>query len=177
MDFKTFSSLNEGYYSEDYYDSLEYGRAKKRKTKVAKSLEKIRSRVRDKFDIEFKNKPEYDYYDAFSFLTSKISSGALGVAAGLTDLLFGGSSDKDKDGDKDGDKKEDPEKGFDSWKKNLSPETTMEDLEKYAEETQTLGMRKFGKNFDPSNPKTMEEKKFVALMKKGENEILSRMKF
>lgn len=173
MDFKTFSSLDEGRYSDDYYDSLDFGLAKKRKTAISKRLEKVRSRVRNKFDINFRNKAEYDYYDAFSFVTSKLSSGILGVAAGLTDFLFGKPSKEDEKGDKT----KDADSGFESWKNNLSPSTTLEDLDKYAEETQNLGMKKFGKDFDPSNPKTPEEKMFVARMKRGESEILNRMKF
>ena len=179
MDFKTFSSLNEeSYYAEDYYSSLDYGRVKKRKTQIAKSLERIRSGIKSKFDRELGNKKEYDYYDSFSYLTSKIASGALGVTAKLTDFLF--APDK-KEGDeksniKGKDEEKDTKVNFERWKSSLSPETTMQDLEKFAEETQKSGMKRFGKDFDPSKPKSAAEKRFVALMRRGENEILDRMK-
>lgn len=169
MDFKTFSSLNE-----DYYNDFSYIKGKERKTELAKSLERVRSRVKSDLAPEIENfdKPwRSSSYDAVHVLTGKIASGLLDVTAEVADM-FGGVFKKGKKELS----KEEYDKGFEGWKENLSPQTSKQDLEKYAEETEKVAIQRYGKDFDFNNPKTKSEKTFVSRVKNGEDEIVKRMK-
>lgn len=172
MDFKEFSKINEGYF--DSYDSYIGDKSPKvRRTELAKSLEKVRSRIKSDLarEYEYEDKPWRSpvKYDAVSFFAKKAASLGLDVAAEVADL-FGGALPKGK---KPTDK--DYKESFEDWKENLSPKTSKEDLESYMKDAQKIGLSRFGKGFDINNPRNQEEKDFASYYKKGEKSILGRL--
>ena len=166
MDFKTFSV------SESYYNDFSY-LGKDRKTELGKKLEKIRGRV----DDEFKTEDTYgekswrsSKRDAVSWLAGAAISGLLDIGAAAADLF--GKSKEDKKRLKD----EDPEKSFNAWKENLGSTSTEKDLETFAKKSEETAFKRYGKSWDYDNPKGEEQEKFADMIKRGENELVKRMK-
>ena len=159
MDFKTFS-LNEYYYND--FSSI---RDKERSTKLGKRLEAARSSVRDSIRYQRQEKD----MDSARWFVKQTLAGALGLAAASADL-FGSKKDKDS---RD---KKDPQKDFEGWREDLGPTTTEKDLEKFAEKSEKVAVKRYGKDWSYDSPKTEDQKEFADMIKKGENEIVKRMK-
>jgi len=173
MDFKTFSSLDEG----EYYNEFPYLKSKERSTELGKSLERVRTRVKDELgpSYGYDEKPwRSDKYDAVDFLAGKAISGILDVTAEVADMLGGAFKKGEK---KKNQSKEEYQKDFEEWKVTLSPQTSKQDLEKYAEESQKVALKRYGKDFDFNKPKNSGEKVFTSRVKQGEDEIIKRMKW
>ena len=167
MDFKTFSV------TESYYNEFSYLRDKERSTEIGKKLEGIRGRVKDQFRTEdsYAEKPwRSAKKDAISWLAGEAISGLLGVGAAAADLF--GKSKEDRKQLKD----EDPGKAFSGWKENLGSTSTEKDLESFVKKSEETAFKRYGKSWDYSNPKGEDQKKFADMIKKGENEIVKRMK-
>lgn len=168
MDFKTFSSVNEGYYND--FSDIE---STERKTTLAKSLERVRDRVKDQFRPDYAEKPwRSEKYDAAHYLGGKIISGILGVTAEVADLVGGAFKKGKKDDDLT--KKEEDE-AFDRFSDSLSPSPSQKDLENYAEQTQKLAIQRYGKKFSLNSPQNPSQENFVRRVKRGEDEIIKRM--
>jgi hypothetical protein len=165
MDFKTFST------NESYYNEFSYLRDKDRSTELGRRLERVRGRVRDKFssDTFYGDKPwRSEKSDSINFLAGKAISGLLGLGAATADL-FASKGDK-------GEKEKDPEKAFSGWREDLGPTTTEKDLEKFVKKSEETAFKRYGKSWNYDDPKGEEQKKFADEIKKGENEIVKRMK-
>jgi hypothetical protein len=157
MDFKTFSV------SESYYNDFSYLRDKERSTEIGKKLEGIRGRVKDQFRTEdsYGEKPwRSSKKDAVSWLAGAAISGLIGIGAATADL-FGKSKE---------------EKAFSGWKENLGSTSTEKDLETFVKKSEETAFKRYGKSWDYDNPKGEEQEKFADMIKRGENEIVKRMK-
>jgi hypothetical protein len=168
MDFKTFSV------NEEYYNDFSSIRDKERSTEIGKRLEAARSRVRD--DIRSsrgygERTNRIENLDSANWFFKQTLAGVLGLGAAAADL-FG----KKKDKDKDSREKKDPQKDFEGWREDLGPTTTEKDLEKFAEKSEKVAVKRYGKDWSYDSPKTEDQKKFADMIKKGENEIVKRMK-
>lgn len=168
MDFKTFSV------NEEYYNDFSSIRDKERSTEIGKRLEAARSRVRD--DIRSsrgygERTNRIENLDSANWFFKQTLAGVLGLGAAAADL-FG----KKKDNDKDSREKKDPQKDFEGWREDLGPTTTEKDLEKFAEKSEKVAVKRYGKDWSYDSPKTEDQKKFADMIKKGENEIVKRMK-
>ena len=180
-DFKEFS-VNEEY---DYYSDFDY-LPKERRTKLARKLDSIRSRVKAGLPQSTPETRENNF-DAVNWLSKKLLSGALGFGAAASDFLAPKKTEKKfkfSQGEKvkventgtagkissvdkisglytvlldDGKSRkfeeyelEPSEEDFDidTWKSNLGPTTTEKDLEDFAEKSQKIGYKKFGRSFD-----------------------------
>ena len=166
MNFKTFSV------NEYYYNDFSSFRDKARSTELGRSLEAARSRVRD--DIrssrgygEKANRVEN--LDSANWFIKQTLAGVLGFGAAAADL-FGAKKDKDS---RD---KKDPQKDFEGWRLDLGPTTTEKDLEKFAEKSEKVAIKRYGKDWSYDSPKTEEQKKFADMIRKGETEIAKRMR-
>ena len=166
MDFKTFSV------NEDYYNEFSSTLGKERSTEVGRRLEAARSRVRD--DIrssrgygEKANRVEN--LDSANWFVKQALAGVLGLGAAAADL-FGAKKDKDS---RD---KKDPQKDFEGWREDLGPTTTEKDLEKFAEKSEKVAIKRYGKDWNYGSPKAGEQKKFADMIEKGETEIAKRMR-
>jgi len=167
MDFKTFSV------SESYYNEFSYLRDKERSTEIGKKLEGIRGRVKDQFRTEdsYGEKPwRSSKKDAVSWLAGAAISGLIGIGAAAADLF--GKSKEDKKRLKD----EDPEKSFNAWLENLGSTSTEKDLETFVKKSEETAFKRYGKSWNYDNPKGEEQKKFADMIKKGEDELVKRMK-
>lgn len=167
MDFKTFSM------NETYYNEFSYLRDKDRSTELGTRLERVRGRVRDKFSAEnfYGDKPwRSERQDSINFLAGKAISGLLNLGASTADLFGSKKKDKASGG------KEDPDAAFNGWREDLGPTTTEKDLEKFVKKSEETAFKRYGKSWDYSNPKGEDQKKFAEEIKKGENEIVKRMK-
>lgn len=166
MDFKTFSM------NEEYYNDFSSIRDKERSTEIGKRLEAARSRVRD--DIRSsrgygERTNRIENLDSANWFFKQTLAGVLGLGAAAADL-FGKKKDKDS---RD---KKDPQKDFEGWREDLGPTTTEKDLEKFAEKSEKVAIKRYGKEWSYDSPKTDDQKKFADMIKKGENEIVKRMK-
>jgi hypothetical protein len=166
MDFKTFSV------NEEYYNDFSSIRDKERSTEIGKRLEAARSRVRD--DIRSsrgygEKTNRIENLDSANWFFKQTLAGVLGLGAAAADL-FGKKKDKDS---RD---KKDPQKDFEGWREDLGPTTTEKDLEKFAEKSEKVAIKRYGKDWNYDSPKTEDQKKFADMIKKGENEIVKRMK-
>ena len=166
MDFKTFSV------NEYYYNDFPSFRDKERSTELGRRLETVRSRVRD--DIrssrgygEKANRVEN--LDSANWFVKQALAGVLGLGAAAADL-FGAKKDKDS---RD---KKDPQKDFEGWREDLGPTTTEKDLEKFAEKSEKVAIKRYGKDWNYDSPKAGEQKKFADMIGKGETEIAKRMR-
>lgn len=168
-DFKEFS-VNEEY---DYYSDFDY-LPRERRTKLARKLDSIRSRVKAGLPQSTPETRENNF-DAVNWLSRKLLSGVLGIGAAASDLLAPKKSDKDLLAKKD-DGNIDVDKSFDAWKSNLGPTTTEKDLEEFAERSQKIGYKKFGRSFDYNHPAGEDQKKYADLVKQAEEEMAKRMK-
>ena len=84
--------------------------------------------------------------------------------------------DKKKDKDKDSREKKDPQKDFEGWREDLGPTTTEKDLEKFAEKSEKVAIKRYGKDWNYDSPKPGEQKEFANMIRKGETEIAKRMR-
>jgi len=166
MDFKTFSV------NEDYYNEFSSIRDKERSTELGKRLEAARSRVRD--DIrssrgygEKANRVEN--LDSANWFFKQTLAGVLGLGAAAADL-FGSKKGKDS---RD---KKDPQKDFEGWRLDLGPTTTEKDLERFAERSEKAAIKRYGKDWNYDSPKPGEQKEFANMIRKGETEIVKRMR-
>jgi hypothetical protein len=167
MDFKTFSV------SESYYNEFSYLKDEERSSELGKKLERVRGRVKDQFRSEdsYGEKPwRSSKKDAINWLAGEAISGVLGLGAAAADLF--GKSREDKKKLKD----EDPDKAFSPWREDLGSTATEKDLEKFVKKSEETAFKRYGKSWDYNNPKGAEQKKFADMIKKGESEIVSRMK-
>ncbi len=158
MNFKTFS-LNEYYYND--FSPI---RDKDRSSKIGRRLEAARTSVRDSIRSQNQEKD----MDSARFFVKKTLAGALGFAAATADL-FGSKKDKDSRA------KKNPQKDFEGWREDLGPSTTEKDLDKFAEKSEKVAVKRYGKDWSYDSPKTEDQKKFADYIKKGENEIIKRM--
>jgi hypothetical protein len=158
MDFKTFSV------NEDYYNDFSSFRDKDRSTKLGRRLETVRSGVRDKI-----RSSREENMDSANWFIRQALSGVLGLGASAADL-FGAKKDK---GTKD---KKDPQKDFEGWREDLGPTTTEKDLERFAERSEKAAIKRYGKDWNYDSPKAGEQKEFANMIRKGETEIVKRMR-
>lgn len=156
MDFKTFSV------SESYYNEFSY-LGKERRTELGRRLEKMRS------DVKAETSSQEKFGDIF---LNKALSGLFRLGAATADL-FG---DRDKGRKKKIKDEEEIEKAFSGWREDLGPTTTEKDLEKFVKKSEETAFKRYGKSWDYNNPKNAEQKKFAEEIKRGENEIVKRMK-
>jgi len=168
-DFKEFS-INEDY---EYYSDFDY-LPKVRRTKLARKLDAIRSRVKAGLPQSTPETRENNF-DAVNWLSRKLLSGVLGIGAAASDLLAPKKSDKDLLAKKD-DGNIELDKSIDLWKSNLGPSTTEKDLEDFAQRSQKIGYKRFGQTFDYNNPRGEDQKKYADLVKQAEEELAKRMK-
>ena len=159
MNFKTFSV------NEDYYNDFSSFRDKDRSTKLGRRLETVRSGVRDSIRAG-----RGENMDSANWFIKQALSGVLGLGASAADL-FGAKKDKSSK-----DKKDDPQKDFEGWREDLGPTTTEKDLEKFAEKSEKVAIKRYGKDWNYGSPKAGEQKKFADMIEKGETEIAKRMR-
>ena len=156
MDFKTFSV------SESYYNDFSY-LGKDRRTDLGKRLEKMRS------DVKSETSSQKLFGD---IILNKALSGLFRLGAATADL-FG---DRDKGRKKKIKDEEGIEKSFSGWREDLGPTTTEKDLEKFVKKSEETAFKRYGKSWDYNSPKNAEQKKFAEEIRRGENEIVKRMK-
>jgi hypothetical protein len=73
-------------------------------------------------------------------------------------------------------RKRDPQNSLKGWREDLGPTTTEKDLEKFAKKSEETAFKRYGKDWDYIQSKGGDQKKFADMIKKGENEIVKRMK-
>ena len=166
---KNFMGFKEFSIQESYYSDYSYLRDTERSTELGKRLERVRRRVKEKFsDEDFRN--DAGYSNSVNFLFGKAVSGLLGLGAATSDL-FKKSDRKDPDG-----KREDPEKAFSGWREDLGPVTTEGDLANFVRKSEESALKRYGKSWNYDNPKGPDQEKFAEAIRKGEAEIIKRMK-
>lgn len=166
MDFKTFSI------NEDYYNDFSSIRDKERSTAIGKRLEAARSRVRD--DIRSskgygEKTNRIENLDSANWIFKQTLAGVLGLGAAAADLFAKKKGADSRD-------KKDPQKDFEGWREDLGPSTSEKDLEKFAEKSEKVAIKRYGKDWNYDAPKTEDEKNFAEMIRKGENEIAKRLK-
>ena len=156
MNFKEFS-VNESYYNDFSY------LGKDRRTELGRKLERMRADV----------KSEASSQKLFGDIgLNKVLSGLFRVGAATADIL----GKKGERGSSKEKKKEETQDAFSGWREDLGPTTTEKDLEKFVKKSEETAFKRYGKSWDYNNPKGEEQKKFADMVKKGENEIVKRMK-
>ena len=156
MDFKTFS-VNESYYNDFSY------LGKDRRTELGRKLERMRA------DVKSETSSQKMFGD---IVLNKVLSGLFRVGAATADIL----GKKGERGSSKEKKKEDAQDSFSGWREDLGPTTTEKDLEKFVKKSEETAFKRYGKSWDYNNPKGGEQKKFADMVRKGENEIVKRMK-
>lgn len=154
MDFKTFSV------SESYYNDFSY-LGKDRKTELGRKLERMRA------DVKSETSSQKMFGD---IVLNKVLSGLFRAGAATADLLGKNGDKKEKSS------KEDVEKSFNGWREDLGPTTTGKDLEKFVKRSEETAFKRYGKSWDYNSPKGTDQKKFADEIKRGENEIVKRMR-
>lgn len=156
MNFKEFS-VNESYYNDFSY------LGKDRRTELGRKLERMRANV----------KSEASSQKMFGdIVLNKVLSGLFRVGAATADIL-GKKNEKGASKEK---KKEDTQDAFSGWREDLGPTTTEKDLEKFVKKSEETAFKRYGNSWDYNNPKGEDQKKFADMIRKGENEIVKRMK-
>lgn len=156
MNFKEFS-VNESYYNDFSY------LGKDRRTELGRKLERMRANV----------KSEASSQKMFGdIVLNKVLSGLFRAGAATADIL-GKKNEKGASKEK---KKEDTQDAFSGWREDLGPTTTEKDLEKFVKKSEETAFKRYGKSWDYNNPKGEDQKKFADTIRKGENEIVKRMK-
>lgn len=166
---KNFMGFKEFSLQESYYSDYSYLRDTERSTELGKRLEMVRRRVKEKF-------PEESYIDSsgysnsVNFLFGKAVSGLLGLGAATSDL-FKKSDRKDLEG-----KSEDPERAFSGWREDLGPVTTEGDLANFVRKSEESALKRYGKSWNYNKPEGQDQERFAEAIRKGEAEIIKRMK-
>jgi len=156
MNFKEFS-VNESYYNDFSY------LGKDRRTELGRKLERMRANV----------KSEASSQKMFGdIVLNKVLSGLFRAGAATADIL----GKKNEKGESKEKKKEDTQDAFSGWREDLGPTTTEKDLEKFVKKSEETAFKRYGKSWDYNNPKGEDQKKFADTIRKGENEIVKRMK-
>jgi len=156
MNFKEFS-VNESYYNDFSY------LGKDRRTELGRKLERMRA------DVKSETSSQKMFGD---IVLNKVLSGLFRVGAATADIL----GKRDERGSSKEKKKEDAPDSFSGWREDLGPTTTEKDLEKFVKKSEETAFKRYGKSWDYNNPKGGEQKKFADMVRKGENEIVKRMK-
>jgi hypothetical protein len=156
MNFKEFS-VNESYYNDFSY------LGKDRRTELGRKLERMRA------DVKSEASSQKLFGD---IVLNKVLSGLFRVGAATADIL----GKKGERGSSKEKKKEETQDAFSGWREDLGPTTTEKDLEKFVKKSEETAFKRYGKSWDYNNPKGEEQKKFADMVKKGENEIVKRMK-
>lgn len=156
MNFKEFS-VNESYYNDFSY------LGKDRRTELGRKLERMRA------DVKSETSSQKLFGD---IVLNKVLSGLFRVGAAAADML-GKKGEKGSPKEK---KKEETQDAFSGWREDLGPTTTEKDLEKFVKKSEETAFKRYGKSWDYNNPKGEEQKKFADMVRKGENEIVKRMK-
>ena len=156
MNFKEFS-VNESYYNDFSY------LGKDRRTELGRKLERMRA------DVKSETSSQKMFGD---IVLNKVLSGLFRVGAATADIL----GKKGERGSSNEKKKEDAQDSFSGWREDLGPTTTEKDLEKFVKKSEETAFKRYGKSWDYNNPKGGEQKKFAGMVRKGENEIVKRMK-
>ena len=156
MNFKEFS-VNESYYNDFSY------LGKDRRTELGRKLERMRA------DVKSEASSQKLFGD---IVLNKVLSGLFRVGAAPADIL----GKKGERGSSKEKKKEETQDAFSGWREDLGPTTTEKDLEKFVKKSEETAFKRYGKSWDYNNPKGEEQKKFADMVKKGENEIVKRMK-
>lgn len=166
---KNFMGFKEFSIQESYYSDYSYLRDPERSTELGKRLEIVRRRVKDKLpQDDFRNAEGYS--NSVNFLLGKAVTGLLGLGAATSDL-FKKSGRKDQDG-----KREDPERAFSGWREDLGPVTTEGDLENFVRKSEESALKRYGKSWNYNKPEGRDQERFAEAIRKGEAEILKRMK-
>ena len=151
---------------------------KERSTKLGQRLEDIRDRV--KRDIEYKHGGQEigksDQLDSPVWLLKNIFSGLVGAASEVAELFAPTKKDRGelKRASKDGNVS--PDEIVDLWSEKLGPTTTEKDLDNFVKRSERIAVKRYGKCWDYNNPKGKEQKSFADMIRKGEEEIVKRMK-
>lgn len=156
MNFKEFS-VNESYYNDFSY------LGKDRRTELGRKLERMRA------DVKSEASSQKLFGD---IVLNKVLSGLFRVGAATADIL----GKKGERGSSKEKKKEETQDAFSGWREDLGPTTTEKDLEKFVKKSEETAFKRYGKSWDYNNPKGEEQKKFADMVRKGENEIVKRMK-
>ena len=100
----------------------------------------------------------------------------VGEAAEVADLFAPNKKDKSelKKAAKDGKISQDDV--IELWSDKLGPETTEKDLEGFARKSEKIALKRYGKDWNYNEPKGEEQKNFANMIRKGEEEIVKRMK-
>ena len=151
---------------------------KVRSTKLAQKLEDIRDRVSR--DIEYKHGGQElgksDSLDSPVWLLKNLFAGIAGAASEVAELFAPNKEARKelKKSAKDGNISQD--EVIDLWSEKLGPTTTEKDLEDFAKKSERVAIKRYGKAWDYNNPKGKEQKNFADMIRKGEEEIVKRMK-
>ncbi len=156
MNFKEFS-VNEYYYNDFSY------LGKDRRTELGRKLERMRA------DVKSETSSQKMFGD---IVLNKVLSGLFRVGAATADIL----GKKGERGSSKEKKKEDAQDAFSGWREDLGPTTTEKDLERFVKKSEETAFKRYGKSWDYNNPKGEDQKKFADTIRKGENEIVKRMK-
>jgi len=166
---KNFMNFEEFSVNESYYNDFSY-LGKDRKTELGRKLERMRA------DVKSETSSQKMFGD---IVLNKVLSGLFRAGAATADILGKkgekGSSKGEKGSSKEK-KKEDAPDSFSGWREDLGPTTTEKDLEKFVKKSEETAFKRYGKSWDYNSPKGGEQKKFADMVRKGEDEIVKRMK-
>jgi hypothetical protein len=176
---KNFREFDDNEGLNEYYGGEFSSIGKIRSTKLSQRLEDIRDRV--KRDIDYstwssQGKSEYDILDSPGWITKNLIAGLAGAAAEVTDLFAPNKKDKSelRKAAKDGKISQDDV--IELWSDKLGPTTTEKDLEGFAKKSEKIALKRYGKEWNYSDPKGKDQKDFADMIRRGEEEIVKRMK-
>lgn len=176
---KNFKEFNSTEGLNEYYGGEFASLGKERSTKLGQKLEGIRNRIKRDIDYDrwsSTGKSEYDVLDSPGWLTKNVLAGVVGAASEVAELFSPNKEGraKLKKSAKDGEVTQD--EVIELWSDKLGPSTTEKDLENFARKSEKIAVKRYGKEWDYNKPKGKEQENFAKMIRRGEEEIVKRMK-